>query len=163
MGLPKHREYFKKCEEFTICALRCDKGWIGTEHVQKVNGLYYYCIHGTGKFAVPFQEDYVEIKPKDFFNVKKYLNNHAMFEAFEDFYWIGFNRLPNENRDWDGRLIREDVLTVEKESWMICFDGHPVVNEKELSRFDYAKLTKDNDYTVSLNGGVLGLFTKLVV
>jgi len=51
----------------------------------------------------------------------------------------------------------------EKESWMICFDGHPVVNEKELSRFDYAKLIKDNDYTVSLNGGVLGLFTKLVI
>ncbi len=91
--------------------------------------------------------------------MKKYLNESLIFEATEDFYWIGFNTL-DKNQDWDGKLIKDEVLVVEKESWIICFDGHPIVNNKELSRFDYAQVYPDKKYEIILNKGSLGLFTK---
>ena len=162
MSIPKSKQSFKKCEEFSICTIRCDKGWIGIETTQKNNGLYHYCVYGSGRFDVPFQNHKdKEINPKDFFDMREHLDNHVMIEAFEDFYWIGFNRLPNETCDWDGRLIKEDVLTVEKESWMICFDGQPIVNNKKLSRFDYTKVYPDREYKIDFNEGVLSLFTKI--
>ena len=82
-----------------------------------------------------------------------------MMEMFEDFYWIGFNTL-DKDQDWNGKLIKDDVLVVEKESWIICFDGHPIVNNKELSRFDYAQVYPDREYEIDISEGVLCLFTK---
>ena len=159
MTTPKYKEYFKKCEEFCVCAIKCDKDWIGIEAKNLNYGLYHYCVYGSGKFGLPFQDYYEEINPKDFFNMKKYLNESLIFEATEDFYWIGFNTL-DKDQDWDGKLITDDVLVVEKESWIICFDGHPIVNNKELSRFDYAQVYPDKQYEIILNKGVLGVFTK---
>ena len=28
MTTPKYKEYFKKCEEFCVCAIKCDKDWL---------------------------------------------------------------------------------------------------------------------------------------
>ena len=158
MSIPRYKQYIKKCEEFSVCAIECEKGWIGIEPMQKNYGLYHYCVYGTGKFAVPFQ-NYTKINPRDFFDMRDYLNNHVMLEASEDFYWIGFNTL-DKNQDWDGKLVKNSILTVQKESWMICFDGHPIVNDKKISTFDYAQIYPNKNYEINLNGGVLAVFTK---
>ena len=159
MTTPKYKEYFKKCEEFCVCAIKCDKDWVGIEPKNLNYGLYHYCVSGSARIGIPFQKDYEEINPKDFFDMKKYLNDHIMMEICEDFYWIGFNTL-DKNQNWNGKLVTDDILVVEKESWIICFDGHPIVNNKELSRFDYAPLYPDKKYEIILNKGVLGVFTK---
>lgn len=159
MTTPKYKEYFKKCEEFCVCAIKCDKDWVGIEPKNLNYGLYHYCVYGSARIGIPFQKDYEEINPKDFFDMKKYLNDHIMMEICEDFYWIGFNTL-DKNQNWNGKLVTDDILVVEKESWIICFDGHPIVNNKELSRFDYAPLYPDKKYEIILNKGVLGVFTK---
>ena len=159
MTTPKYKEYFKKCEEFCVCAIKCDKDWVGIEPKNLNYGLYRYCVYGSGKLGIPFKEDYIEIKSKDFSDMKSYLHESLMFEVYEDFYWIGFNTL-DKNQNWNGKLVTDDILVVEKESWIICFDGHPIVNEKELSRFDYGKIYPDHEYSVDIKDGVLGLFTK---
>ena len=91
--------------------------------------------------------------------MKEHLHSPVMMETIEDFYMIGFNTL-NKNEDWEGRLVTENILRVDKESQLKCFDGHPIVNNKELSRFDYGKIYPDHEYSVDKKEGVLGLFTK---
>ena len=81
-----------------------------------------------------------------------------MLEALEDFYWIGFNT-KDKKEDWDGKLINTS-FTPEKDSWIICFGGHPIVNGKTLSRFDYAQVSTGKNYDVTINDGYLALFTK---
>jgi hypothetical protein len=44
-------------------------------------------------------------------------------------------------------------------SWLICFDGRPLVNGKELQRMDYARL-ENKKYEIELNNSVIGLFTR---
>ena len=44
-------------------------------------------------------------------------------------------------------------------SWLICFKGEPVVNGVTMKTMDYAKLS-DKEYNVTLNGGLVGIFTK---
>ena len=63
-------------------------------------------------------------------------------------------------RNWDGKLVKNGILTVQKKSWMICFDGHPIVNDKKISTLDYAQIYPDKDYEINLNKGVLAVFTK---
>ena len=79
-------------------------------------------------------------------------------QAHDNFYVAGFNPL-DKNDDWDGKIIEESFYGNDR-SWLICFDGNPIVNGKELKLFDYAKL-KDKEYDVNLNGGVIVMFTKL--
>ena len=152
------KKYFKSCEEFSICAIKCDKNWIGIEQEDENYGLYHFCVYGSAKFGVPFQSTFEEVKSNDFFDMKKYLNGSIMLEALEDFYWIGFNT-KDKGEDWDGKLINTS-FTPDKDSWIICFDGHPIVNGKTLSRFDYAQVSTSKNYDVTINGGSLALFTK---
>ena len=44
-------------------------------------------------------------------------------------------------------------------SWLVCFDGKPVVNGKVLHKLDYAKL-EQKLYNIELNDGLIGVFTK---
>ena len=44
-------------------------------------------------------------------------------------------------------------------SWLICFDGEPIVNGVTMKTMDYAKLSYKN-YEVVLNDSLLGIFTK---
>ena len=80
-------------------------------------------------------------------------------EALEDSYMVGFNTL-DKDQDWDGRLVTEEKLRVEKESYLICFDGLPVVEKQELTRFDYGIVYPDKEYEIDVSEGVLGLFTQ---
>ena len=63
-----------------------------------------------------------------------------------------------KNIDWDGRLVTES-FTGDDKSWLICFDGNPVVNGKVLHKLDYAKL-EQKLYNVEVNDGLIGVFTK---
>ena len=70
---------------------------------------------------------------------------------------FGFNPLKPD-QDWDGKLIEESFVG-DSDSYLVCFDGNPVVNGVEMQRMDYAKLT-DKKYEVELKNGLLGMFTK---
>ena len=45
-------------------------------------------------------------------------------------------------------------------SWLICFDGEPVINGIEIKPRDYVKLENKN-YDVELNNAIVGVFTKV--
>ena len=45
-------------------------------------------------------------------------------------------------------------------SWLVCFDGRPVINGVELARMDYAKL-ENKYYNVDIKDGLVGVFTKI--
>ena len=69
----------------------------------------------------------------------------------------GLNSI-NKNVSWDGEL-KTKSFTGDSNSWLVVLDGKPIINGKSLERFDYAKL-EDKFYDVTLNNGVIGVFTK---
>ena len=155
------KQYFKKYhnEGFSLCAIEPQKGWIGIEPERINHGLYHYVVYGKAKFGIPFKEGFNIVESKQFFSMKEHLHESLMLEALEDFYWVGFNTV-DKGQDWDGRLVTENILKVEKESYLICFDGLPVVEKQELTRFDYGIVCPDREYEIDISEGVLGLFTK---
>ena len=72
---------------------------------------------------------------------------------------IGFNTL-DKPQDWNGRIVNEDILKVEKDGMLICFDGSPVVEDQQLAMFDYGSVHSGQEYSIDVTEGVLGLFTK---
>tara|TARA_Y100000739_G_C20173784_1_gene268995 strand:- start:272 stop:490 length:219 start_codon:yes stop_codon:yes gene_type:complete len=70
----------------------------------------------------------------------------------------GFNAIDIK-QDWNGKLIKESFRGDDK-SWLICFDGNPVINGVNVNPMDYSKLDNKH-YDVCLNNAVLGIFTKL--
>ena len=81
----------------------------------------------------------------------------TIFESYEPFLIYGFNTL-SKNQDWDGKLINESFEGNDK-SWLVCFDGRPVINGIELARMDYAKL-ENKHYNVDIKDGLVGVFKK---
>ena len=158
MSIPRCKHYFKKLEKFSVCALKAEKGWIGIELEPDSFGVYHYVYYGSARVGTPFKEESFTVSSNHFFSMKDKLHLPVMLESLEDFYMIGFNTL-NKNEDWEGRLVTEDILRVDKESQLICFDGNPVINGKELTRFDYSEIYPNKDYEI-INEGVLGLFTR---
>ena len=69
----------------------------------------------------------------------------------------------DKSQDWSGSLVTNTFTCDNSNSYLFCIDGTPTVNSKTLQKFDYSKLTSGKEYSVTLNGGVLGLFTKLIV
>jgi len=155
------KEYFKKCrsDHFALCAVEPQKDWIGIEPERLNHGLYHYIVFGKIKMGIPFKEGYNIVESKKFFSTKEYLHESLILEALEDSYMVGFNTL-DKDQDWDGRLVTEEKLRVEKESYLICFDGLPVVEKQELTRFDYGIVYPDKEYEIDVSEGVLGLFTQ---
>ena len=51
-------------------------------------------------------------------------------------------------------------FTGDDRSWLICFDGRPVINGVEVQRMDYAKL-ENKWYDVEINDAIVGVFTRL--
>ena len=82
-----------------------------------------------------------------------------MMEALEDFYMIGFSTMDKE-QDWDGKLVTEETLNISSDSYVICFDGQPTINDQVFTRFDYAEVSSNKEYEISLNDGVLALLLK---
>ena len=152
---------FKKCrdDDFAICYLEAEKGWVGVEPEYYSYGLYQYMIKGSVKFGVPFKENYDIVKAKDFYCTKDKLYDAFIMEALEDFSIIGFNTLDKE-QDWDGCIVTGNLIRVDKESILICLDGNPTVENEELKVFDYGVLDPHIDYNVDVTDGVLAIFTK---
>lgn len=152
------KRFFKKCEEFTICSEIGDAGDYFLDGYPDNYTIYHILLKGSGKLGSPYESEYLEDGPYVLVNTKEYLYKQRIYYGLEDFHIVGFNPLRPEH-DWDGRLVTES-FTGDNKSWLICFDGNPVVNGKKLSRWDYAKL-ETKEYDVQLNGGCLGLFTRL--
>jgi len=157
---PKIKRLIKKCEEFYICAEYGDKDAVGVEYSGRFT-MYQYIISGTTSFNLIdgdklIQERYS--RENELIDVKKYLNDRLLVIAEEDMFMVGFNTL-DRNVDWSGKLVKDNFIGDDK-SWLICFDGYPIVNDQELKRWDYAKL-ENKEYNVTINNGVVGVFTKL--
>tara|TARA_B100000161_G_C33502447_1_gene392368 strand:+ start:330 stop:812 length:483 start_codon:yes stop_codon:yes gene_type:complete len=158
---PKMKRLIKKCEEFYICAEYGDKDSIGVEYPGNRLTMYQYIVSGTISFNIIEGDKLIQEKfTKDnaLKDVKNYLSHRVVCIAEEDSFMIGFNSL-DRNIDWDGKLVK-DNFTGNDKSWLVCFDGYPIINGQELKRWDYAKL-ENKDYKVNINDGVVGVFTKL--
>ena len=97
------------------------------------------------------------MRDEDFWFSLGLLGKERIYQAYSDFHIFGFNPLKPD-QDWDGKLVKESFFGDSK-SYLICFDGHPIVNSFKMKRMDYAKLT-EKEYKLELNGGLLGMFTK---
>ena len=60
----------------------------------------------------------------------------------------------------DLKSIYDTVEITNKRTFLICFDGKPVVNGKKLKRYDFSEVYPNKTYNIE-HSGVLGLFTKL--
>ena len=158
---PQMKRLIKKCEEFYICAEYGDKNVIGVQYPGGRLTMYQYIVSGSTTFNLIdgdklIQETYT--RDDELIDVKKYLNDRLLVVAEEDLFMVGFNTL-DRNVNWDGKLLK-DNFTGNDKSWLVCFDGYPIVNGQELKRWDYAKL-ENKEYQVNIKDGVIGMFTKL--
>ena len=97
-------------------------------------------------------------------------NDDVIFKSDEEFYLIGFNNINQDS--WEGRLLGSDETKLDLKSiydkpdpissrcFIVCFDGNPSVNGKQLKRFDYSEVVYPKEYNISLNGGAIGFFIK---
>ena len=156
----KYTRFFKKCEEFSICSELGDSDCIVAEHTEERRTLYQIVVYGSGKVARPFESEYKVLDSSDnnFVDLKEYLHDHTIFHSTEPFHMYGFNT-SEKYVDWDGRLVTES-FTGDDKSWLICFDGNPVVNGKVLHKLDYAKL-ENKWYNVDVNDSIVGIFKKI--
>jgi hypothetical protein len=165
------KRYFRNCNDFGICVNIGKKGYVLAEEPTERKTIFQYGIYGVGKFARIFDPNYIVFEGGKFYDVREYEKDNVVFEAQEDFFLIGFNKLDDYN--WEGRLIDKDEdkldlksiydqeIPVNHRCFIICFDGNPQVNGKKLKRYDYAEVTYPKEYNINLNGGVLGFFKKL--
>ena len=151
------KRFFKKCEEFSICSEIGDAGDYFFDGYPDNITIYHILIKGRGKLGAVYEAEYLEDGPYVLVDTKEYLYKQRIYYGSEDFHIIGFNPLKPEH-DWDGRLVSES-FDGDNNSWLICFDGNPIVNGKELSRWDYSKL-EDKHYDVTINDGCIGVFTR---
>ena len=156
----KYKQYLKKCEDFSICSERGDGGLLFTEYAKERSTLYQIVIRGSGKIAKVFDTEstFGDYKEDNFTNLKKYMGHDTIFKSYEPFHIFGFNTL-DPNQDWDGRLISESFTGNDK-SRLVCFDGNPIINGKELQPLDYAIL-QNKWYNVEINDSIVGVFTKI--
>ena len=45
-------------------------------------------------------------------------------------------------------------------TFIVCFDGSPIVNNKSLKRYEFSRLNLNKSYEINLNDGALGIFYK---
>ena len=163
----KCKRFFKKCEEFSICAELGEAGFIGIELSEQRRTLYQYILKGAVSFNALNDDGisrrkvfkYDDSTRYTLIDTKEFLNDHIILRAEDDFSIIGFNTFE-KNVDWDGKIVTESFVCDNDTSYLICFDGYPVVNGQELKKWDYAKL-ENKEYEVNINDGVIGVFTKL--
>ena len=153
--------YIKKCEEFSICSEVGESNLIFTEYSEDRSTLYQIVVKGSGKIAKVFDDKFTKLDEvtDNFVNLKKYKGSHTIFQSNTPFHIYGFNSLKLSDK-WEGKLVT-DSFKGDKKSWLICFKGKPVINGVTMKIMDYAKLC-DKDYNVSLNNGIVGIFTKYI-
>ena len=154
------KRFLKKCEEFSICSEIGDKaGDICLERAEDRMTLYQIVIKGSGRMSSVFSSDYLEgdSNHNPFINLKRFLGQHTIFESYEPFHMYGFNTL-SVNEDWNGKLINQSFQG-DGDTWLICFDGEPIINGIKMRRMDYAKLENKWD-DVQINDSKVGIFKK---
>jgi len=92
----------------------------------------------------------------NFVDVREWIDSHKIYVTDESSELYGFNSL-DRNQDWDGKLIHES-FTGNDRSWLICFNGKPIINNVEMQKMDYAKL-ENKFYDVDIKDGIVGIFT----
>ena len=155
------KSYIKKCEEFSICSQVGDSaGLVFVEPAVDRMTMYQIAVKGSGRLSSIFNSEFEvgDANGINFSSMKHYMGQTTIFESYEPFHIYGFNTL-NKNQDWDGKLVNKSFEGDDK-SWLVCFDGRPVINGVELGRMDYAKLDNKH-YEVTLNDAIVGVFTKL--
>ena len=155
------KSYLKKCEEFSICSQVGDSaGLVFVEPAVDRMTMYQIAVKGSGRLSSIFNSEFEvgDANGINFSSMKHYMGQPTIFESYEPFHIYGFNTL-NKNQDWDGKLIRKSFDGDDK-SWLVCFDGRPVINGVELARMDYAKL-ENKYYDVDIKNGLVGVFTKI--
>lgn len=155
------KSYIKKCEEFSICSQVGDSaGLVFVEPAVDRMTMYQIAVKGSGRLSSIFNSEFEvgDANGINFSSMKHYMGQTTIFESYEPFHIYGFNTL-NKNQDWDGKLINQPFNGDDK-SWLVCFDGRPVINDIELARMDYAKL-ENKHYDVDIKDGLVGVFTKL--
>lgn len=159
MKIPKSKKSFKKCDDFAICSFWCEPGFVGVEHPLERTSIYQYVVYGSARMGTVFNEEYMCLTEKNFYSIKKY-DDYTIMKADDELFWIGFNVL-DKSHQWDGRIVSENKLIVNKKSYLICFDGFPMVNDKIFERYSYASLEPNRTYKIDISNGVLGLFTQI--
>ena len=155
------KSYLKKCEEFSICSQVGDSaGLVFVEPAVDRMTMYQIAVKGSGRLSSIFNSEFEvgDANGINFSSMKHYMGQTTIFESYEPFHIYGFNTL-NKNQDWDGKLISKSFDGDDK-SWLVCFDGRPVINGVELARMDYAKL-ENKYYDVDIKNGLVGVFTKI--
>ena len=155
------KSYLKRCEEFSICSQVGDcAGLVFVEPAVDRMTQFQIAVKGSGRWSNIFNSDFEVANANEvkFVSMKQYMGQTTIFESYEPFLMYGFNTL-SKNQDWDGKLINESFDGNDK-SWLVCFDGRPVINGLELARMDYAKL-ENKHYNVDIKDGLVGVFTKL--
>ena len=154
------QKFIKKCEEFVLCGGYGDANGIFTDGYPDNHAIYHIIVKGSVKMGRPFESDYVKLdaSSSNFVNVKDYLYSQRVYTSSSSYYMYGFNAIDIE-QDWNGKLIKESFMGDAK-SWLICFDGNPVINGIKVNPMDYAKLDY-KQYDICLNNAVVGMFTKL--
>lgn len=150
--------FIKKCEEFHICCNISDGNNIISEHYDLGHVLYHIGVKGVGRVGVPFSLDYKKLDAfsNNFVDVREWIDSHKIYVTDESSELYGFNSL-DRNQDWDGKLIHES-FTGNDRSWLICFNGKPIINNVEMQKMDYAKL-ENKFYDVDIKDGIVGIFT----
>lgn len=158
MNESEYKRSLKRCEEFLMCSEVGDSDVIVAEHSSVRDTLYQICLYGRIKVGKCFESEYLELK-RGIHDVKKFKQQHTNFYSYEPFHIYGFNKL-DDSEDWNATEIKES-FTCNQRGWLICFDGYPIVNGKELKRMDYALLEDGKEYNVEIKNGLLGFFTRL--
>ena len=66
------RRFFKKCDEFSICAATADEGDC---YVDENSTIFQIVVKGTGRLGLPFTDECIPLNSKDIlFDIKKYIN-----------------------------------------------------------------------------------------
>tara|TARA_B000000532_G_scaffold10752_1_gene7945 strand:+ start:594 stop:1067 length:474 start_codon:yes stop_codon:yes gene_type:complete len=154
----KVTRFIKKCEEFHICCNISDGNNIISEHYDLGHVLYHIGVKGVGRVGIPFSLDYKKLDAfsNNFVDVREWIDSHKIYVTDESSELYGFNSL-DRNQDWDGKLIHES-FTGNDRSWLICFNGKPIINNVEMQKMDYAKL-ENKFYDVDIKDGIVGIFT----
>lgn len=156
----KIQQFVKKCEEFIVCGGYGDANGIFTDSYPHNKAIYHIIVKGNVKVGKPFDPNYVSIDAdkNNFVDVKKFLYEQRVYTCSSSYLMYGFNSI-DEKQDWDGKLIKGS-FDGDDNSWLICFDGRPVINGVPIRKMDYAKL-KNKHYDVYLNDAIVGVFTKV--
>ena len=170
MKTPTCKRRFRNCGDFGLCINIGDKGYVLAEDFNTFQSIFLYGIKGVGRIGKMFKTDHIDMSEGNFYDIRDYKDDDVIFKSSEDFYLIGFNNINGDN--WEGRLIKPDETVLDLKSiydkpepvysrcFLICFDGKPIVNGKQLKRFDYSEVLFPKEYNIDLNGGALGFFIK---